>query len=427
MDDLWWLPSLIVFTGAGIIVWLLVTLLRRRNPKTPVSSIDDLHRRAGIALVRTDDAVREAEDEVGFAEAEFGREAARGYAADVASARAALGEAFRLRQALEDEIPDTEAERRAWNERITRICEDVERTLTAQLRGFSERRVEERSAPDLLEQLQHRIDTARERLTTTGLTGASAAERYAATALEDARLLRKTAQEAVDQAVSDAARVSERIAAGLTTAGPLHALGRDLQRAEDRLDAVERSLAGVAAAETELVSAATELRTVIAEAETLRSRVERPETADVISTAIDHARRALLAVDGPRALAADGALPDPLQRLQLVRVADLELDAALATARSAQQRIDNAREAMRGALFTADSHIQLAVDFIAAHRGRVGADARTRLAEAVRQYAIAEAAAGDDPVEALDTARRASRIAQDADALARYDAGGDLE
>ncbi|HXH34391.1 MAG TPA: hypothetical protein VNJ54_08270 [Plantibacter sp.] len=423
MDDLWWLPSLIVFAGVGIVVWLLVSLLRRRNPRTPIASIDDLHRRAGIALVRTDDAVREAEDEVGFAEAEFGREAARGYAADVASARSALGEAFRLRQALEDEIPDTEAQRRSWNERIVRICEDVERTLAAQLRGFSERRVEERSAPDLLAQLQIRIDAARERLTTTGLTAASAAERYAASALDDARALRRAAQEAVDQAVADARQAEERITAGLTTAGPLHTLARDLQQAEDRLDAVERSLTGIGAAETELASASSELRTVLAEADALRSRVERPETAEVISAAIDHANRALLQLDGPRSVGAERALPDPARRLAIVRAADIELDAALATARSAQQRIDNAREAMRGALFTADSNIQLAVDFISAHRGRVGADARTRLAEAIRQFSLAEAAAGDDPVEALDSARRASRIAQDADALARYDAG----
>lgn len=423
MDDLWWLPSLIVFGGVGIIVWLLVTLLRRRNPKTPVASIDDLHRRAGIALVRTDDAVREAEDEVGFAEAEFGREAARGYAADVASARSALGEAFRLRQSLEDEIADTEAQRRAWNERIISVCEDVERTLSARLRGFDERRGAERSAPDLLDQLERRIDRARERLTTTGLAIASAADRYAATAVEDARVLRRTAQDTVDQATHDAARTKDRIDTGQPAAAALHALGRELQQAEDRLDAVERSLAGIAAAETELAAAGRELRTVIAEAEALRAEVERPETAAVIAAAVERANRALLEAESATSTDGDRVLPDPVRRLEAVRAADIDLDAALATARSAQQRLDNAREAMRGALFTADSNIRVAVDVISAHRGRVGADARTRLAEAQRQLALAEAAAVDDPVEALDAARRASRIAQDADALARYDVG----
>ncbi|WP_285026639.1 hypothetical protein [Plantibacter sp. ME-Dv--P-122b] len=423
MDDLWWLPSLIVFGGVGIIVWLLVTLLRRRNPKTPVASIDDLHRRAGIALVRTDDAVREAEDEVGFAEAEFGREAARGYAADVASARSALGEAFRLRQSLEDEIADTEAQRRTWNERIISVCEDVERTLSARLRGFDERRGAERSAPDLFDQLRRRIDRARERLTTTGLAIASAADRYAASAVEDARVLRRAAQDTVDRATEDAARTKDRIDTAQPAAAALHALGRELQQAEDRLDAVERSLAGITAAETELAAAGRELRTVIAEADALGATIDRAETAAVIATAVERANRALLEAESTTSTDGDRVLPDPVRRLEAVRAADIDLDAALATARSAQQRLDNAREAMRGALFTADSNIRVAVDVISAHRGRVGADARTRLAEAQRQLALAEAAAVDDPVEALDAARRASRIAQDADALARYDVG----
>jgi hypothetical protein len=49
----------------------------------------------------------------------------------------------------------------------------------------------------------------------------------------------------------------------------------------------------------------------------------------------------------------------------------------------------------------------------------VQAAARTRLAEAERQVALA--VAESDPVIALDTARRAMTHATDADALARYD------
>jgi hypothetical protein len=411
MVDLWWLPSLIVFGGVGIIVWLLLAFLRRRTPKTPIASIDDLHRRAGIALVRTDDAVREAEDEdeVGFAEAEFGREAARGYAADVAAARAALGEAFRLRQALEDEVADTERQRREWNERIVHLCEDVERTLTARLRGFAERRGAERSAPELLGDLERRIDRARERLTTTGLAIASAAERYAASAVEDARVLRRTAQTTVDQAAEDARHAAERITDGRPTAAALHSLGRELQQAEDRLDAVERALAGIGAAEAELTAAARELRTVVVEAAELRESAERPETADVIAGAIDRANRALLEAESATSPDGERILPDPARRLDSVRAADIELDAALATARSERRRLDNAREAMRGAMFTADSNLRIAADVISAHRDRVGADARTRLAEAKRQLALAEAAAADDPVEAPDGRRGSPR------------------
>ena len=72
-----------------------------------------------------------------------------------------------------------------------------------------------------------------------------------------------------------------------------------------------------------------------------------------------------------------------------------------------------------GALVAARSHIAAARDCIAERRGVVGAPARTRLAEAERQLMLAEAE--DDPVSALDIARRAVRHADDAEALARYD------
>jgi len=52
--------------------------------------------------------------------------------------------------------------------------------------------------------------------------------------------------------------------------------------------------------------------------------------------------------------------------------------------------------------------------------GGASVTARTRLAEAERQLALAQAAT--DPVEALDTVRRAVTHARDAEDLARYDA-----
>ena len=61
-------------------------------------------------------------------------------------------------------------------------------------------------------------------------------------------------------------------------------------------------------------------------------------------------------------------------------------------------------------------------DYIDGHRAGVGADARTRLAEAQRQLMLAQNES--DPVNALDIARRAQTDARDADALAKYSAGG---
>ena len=94
------------------------------------------------------------------------------------------------------------------------------------------------------------------------------------------------------------------------------------------------------------------------------------------------------------------------------------LDTALASARNQAQRLEHARIALAGALVSAKSQLE-AVRALKASGRRVGADARTRIAEAERQLELAETEA--DPVEALDAARRAVTHARDADALARYD------
>jgi len=93
-----------------------------------------------------------------------------------------------------------------------------------------------------------------------------------------------------------------------------------------------------------------------------------------------------------------------------------------AAARTAQNRLDGARGALGGAIAIAESQLRVARAAIDRGRGGVGADARTRLAEAERQLVIARQE--PDPVAALDAARRATSRASDAEALAMFDARG---
>ena len=107
---------------------------------------------------------------------------------------------------------------------------------------------------------------------------------------------------------------------------------------------------------------------------------------------------------------AERMVPNPAKKTAHARVVS-------ATARHAA-----AKAATDAALLTARSQISTTADFIDSRRGGVGADARTRLAEAQRLLTIAEAEA--DPVTALDTARSSATYSRDADALARYDVMG---
>jgi multidrug resistance efflux pump len=107
---------------------------------------------------------------------------------------------------------------------------------------------------------------------------------------------------------------------------------------------------------------------------------------------------------------------NPVHNLARLGSAVSALDTAMATARNQQQRLDHARTALVGALVGARSEIGVAKSSMAGNRADV--DARTRLAEAERQLLLAESE--NDPVGALDAARRAATAARDADALARY-------
>ncbi|MBG6237532.1 chromosome segregation ATPase [Mycetocola sp. CAN_C7] len=417
-DGLWWLPSLIVFgsVGVGIVVIARVAAGRRRRLGSGVTNdLAALEQEAGVALVRADDLVHAAEDEVDFARAEFGDAAAREFSAAMATARDQLREAFQLHQQLADAIPDSDSQRRRWARRIAELCGSVTSTVLEQTGRFDDRRAVERNAPDRLSELRQGIAASEDRLTEAEATIDRLTGQVALSAVAPVTDAPSRARAALSRAHTALQQAETRVSAREVAADVLDDAAQSLLAARHALDDVTRTATALDAASRELDAAIQRGRAALDEARRRRDTAELPEAAADISAGIDILTDAL-------ARGSDrNELPDPLARLDIVRDAETRLDAALSSARTRQQRIDSAREALRGALFSARSHLEVASTFIAGNRGRVGPDARTRLAEAERQLALAEAA--DDPVDALDTARRVSRLAQDAEALARYDVG----
>ncbi|MEQ1737047.1 MAG: hypothetical protein ABL886_11670, partial [Rhodoglobus sp.] len=180
-------------------------------------------------------------------------------------------------------------------------------------------------------------------------------------------------------------------------------------RADQFLDAVDRTARDLAAASEALTALRARTTVDLAEATAAVSAAPDAETGDAIVAAISTVERA-------RSAPSD----DPVAALDSIGDAVAALDLALASARNQAQRLEHARTAYLGTVVSATNQIATAREFIARHGA--GADARTRLAEADRQFTVAQSAA--DPVEALDTIRRAVTLARDADALARYDTMG---
>ena len=187
--------------------------------------------------------------------------------------------------------------------------------------------------------------------------------------------------------------------------------------ATQQLDAIDHRRDELLAAEKSIAALVTEATGAIAAAKTLRDAPPDPDSAAAVNDAIAALQRQLAVVAKP-------GRRDPAAQLDALVDASDKLDVAVAAAQNQQRRLDGARAAFGGAMVSAKSQIAAVTDYIDGHRGGVGADARTRLAEAQRQLMLAQNES--DPVNALDIARRAQTDARDADALARYDAGDGL-
>ncbi len=397
----------VVLVGVGF--WLL----RRRQARAPrPAARRPVKQRANILLVRLDDAVSSGEEELAFAIAQFGRDVTDDYARVLESARAGLTEAFSLQQRLDDAIPDTQAQTRDWTARIVHLCEAALSSLATEQERFDRLRGLEKNAPanlkaardliasltersvasaDLLKQLRHTYSPSAVASVADNLQGADAA-------LTEARASADTAEAALGSTSTTAAVDAVRAAT------------EKAHHASHLLDAIDSLAAELGKATDAVSTLAASTRAELDAAIAVRDNPPDPQIGAAVADAVERATRTLATLP----------MDDPIRALEQLREAGAVLDFSLASARNQQQRLEGARAALAGALVAARSQLAVTGDFIAGRRGRVGAEARTRLAEAERLLTLAEAEA--DPVLALDVARSSATYSRDADALARYDA-----
>lgn len=405
----------VVVIVVAVIVAALVLLFRRREGARPsaASGLDALTTRANVLLVRADEAVKSADDELGFAIAQFGDERSREFGATLAVARGKLTEAFRLRHDLDDAHPESVQRQREWTLQIVALCESAIAALDGQDRDFSRLRGDEVAAPARLESVRAGIQSTSSRLPGARETLDRLREHYdpalvasLASVVEDATALLSTATGEADVA---AAAVSP---SGVNAvADRLSDAESAVARAALRLDAVD-TRAGQLDGAVVALDALVESTTVdLAEARTQRDAAPGPDESAAIGAAITAVETAVGAI----------SKRNPAASLDALGGAIASLDAALASARNQKERLEHARAALGGTLASVESQLSEVRAFVTVGGRRVGADARTRLAEAERELAAATIP-GADPVEALDAARRAVTHVRDADALARFDA-----
>ncbi|MFD9886405.1 TPM domain-containing protein [Streptomyces alboflavus] len=385
--------------------------------------LPDLDARARTLLVETDDAVRTSAEELGFATAQFGEEAARPFTAAVATAREELTAAFRLRQELDDAHPEDDVTRRRMLDEIVARCTEAGRRLDAEAAAFDQLRALERAAPAALDHTQTAFQQVSARTSDAESTLKELRSRYSPGASEVVvgnveqakdRLVFATAQlhlarTAVDGADNGTAAVHLRAAEGA------------VDQADTFLTAVERLAGELAEAAGRLPGALSEAEADLAEARGRLTGTGGAPDADLRGRV---ARAQAVTGEVRRAVAAGPY--DPIDALRRVEEADAALDAALSGARERDDADARARTLLGQALLTARSAVAAATDYVTTHRGAVGSASRTRLAEAQRHLEGAERAeeagsGGTGAGAALAEARRADSLAREAQALAERD------
>lgn len=398
---------LVAFAVLTVVGVVLISRRTRRNAARPLPGRTD----AGVALVRADEAVRAADDDLAFAQAQFGEERTREFARVLAAARADLDRAFVLQNKIDDAVPEGERRRKDWAKSIRAMADRARTSVEAEAARFAELRRAEESAPETLRLIREQLTAVEARRPAVAKVLADLRKRYVDEAVAPVAGNLEAADAAIAQGRAAADDADAAIAASRVTAvsDGLVAAQQRAREAAALLDAIEHRRDELAAAVDGLRTLARQQTQALAAARDLRDAPPDADSADVVNAAIGELEAELARVD-------ERGRRDPVAELDRLVDAGDALDVAVSAARNQQRRLDGARGALAGALTSARTQISAVEDYIGSRGG--GASSRAKLAEAKRELLFAENAA--DPVEALDAARRAQNRARDADDLARY-------
>nr|WP_245791303.1 TPM domain-containing protein [Actinacidiphila rubida] len=400
--------------------WRAPSAGRAAKQPTPLTPLPELDAQARQLLVATDDAVRTSQEDVGFAAAQFGDDAAKPFGEAVDYARGELTAAFRLRQKLDDAFPEDDDTRRQMLDEILSRCTQANRRLDAESEAFDRLRAMEANAPQVLEQAERTLAALPARIAAAEAALAPLAQRYADSALEpvaghptEARDRLEFARTSLDEARGAVGTDHGRAAVFVRAAEGA------LDQAAMLADSVTRREQELHAADTQLRDALAETDADLAEARGLLGG-SAPGTAADLQGRI--ARAEQVVADVQQELTAGRY--DPIAALRRVEEADAALDESLAGAREREDTGQRARALLDQALLGARSEVAAARDVVTTHRGAIGSQARTRLAEAERRLHLAGSSAVTDPAAALEHAQAADRLARESQEYARQDVSG---
>ncbi len=429
---------LVILAGILVALAILLLVMRRRGRRrraaalaaarrvdptdadalaaVPPQALDDLSRELAVDV---DNALRTSANELDLAVTEFGEDRTQPFTQAVTKAKAALSQAFTIRQQLDDETPETPAQRRDLLIRMIVAAARADRELESQTDAFEKLRDLVINAPTRLDSLTQqyvelttRIAPAEQRLAALHNDFSSAALTSVSGNVTAAKERLAFADRNIGTARDLAARAIAGQQAGLVDA--VRAAESALGQSRALLDAVDNAANDIRHAMDRLPSAMTDIQNDIKRADELLQKTSRAKTASDLVAARD---AALGAVESARA----GAPDDPLGAFGQLTKADAALNGLMATLAQEQAAAEQLNRSLEQALFTAQSRVRAVSDYVDTRRGSIGPEARTRLAEAKRHLQAAEDKRSTLPTEAIAHANAASTLAGTAQSLANDD------
>ncbi|MGE0783128.1 TPM domain-containing protein [Mycolicibacterium sp.] len=431
-----WIGLLIALAVIAVAVVILVLWQRQRRAKrraaefaaaqrvdpsdpnalasVPLEALDELSRKI---VVEVDNEVRTSESELALAVEEFGEKDTAPFTRAVATAKTTLAQALNVRHILDDAVPETPAQRRDLLTRVIVAAAKADQELEAQREAFAQLRDLVINAPTRLDALiQQMIDLtteigpAEQQLEQLKSQFAETALVSVADNIEQARHRLAFA----DQSITTARNLVSRPAGsqgGLVDA--IHAAESALGQARTLLNALE-------SASTDINRAVAGLPAVIADTQKgiNQAAAQLAQGNVAVATELSAARDA--AVQAVSHAQSEGNA-DPLGAFTRLTQADAELDRLLAEVAQERETTERLRRTFDQALFNAQSRVRAVSDYIDTRRGAIGPEARTRLAEAVRQLQAARDKQDTNLNEAIAHANGAAMLAAQAQSLANAD------
>jgi hypothetical protein len=431
-----WFGFIVAFGVLAVAILLLWLWTRRRRRKrreaefaaarradpsdpsalaaVPIDALDDLSK---SIVVEVDNAVRTSDNELGLAVEEFGPSQTAPFSQAVTNAKTTLAQAFNVRQILDDAVPESPQQRRDLLTRVIVAAAKADRELDAQRDAFNQLRDLVINAPSRLDTLTQQMVDLTARITPSEQALAALHKQFSDSALTSVAGNIETAKQRLafaDQNITNSRTLVARPAdrqSGLVDS--IRAAESALGQARTLIDAVDSAATDINSAAARLPAAIADLQSGINQAGTQLAQGSVPRAAE-LGAARDAAVTAV-------SQAQSNGAADPLGAFTQLTQADAQLDRLLAEVSEEREAAERLSRTFDQALFTAQSRVRAVSDYIDTRRGSVGPEARTRLAEAVRQLQAALDTRSVDLNEAIAHANGAAMLAGQAQSMANAD------